>query len=269
MKRISILGAIAGDIIGSKFEFIRPRMKEYDFDMFDNQHMTFTDDTVCTIAIADWILHDKKLLVENLVKLMQQWCRKYTGRGYGGRFYGWIYEDNPQPYNSWGNGSAMRVSPCGFAFDSLEKTLQVAKISAEFSHNHIKGIKGAQATAAAIFLARTGKTKQEIKDYITDNFAYDLNHTCEELKPTYRFHSSCQKTVPESIIAFFDSKNYEDAIRLTISLGGDTDTMGAITGPIAAAFYKEMPDNIYDFALSKLPEDMKEIISEFDNKFLK
>ena len=161
----------------------------------------------------------------------------------------------------------MRVSACGFAFDTLEETLEIAKKSAEVTHNHPEGIKGAQATAAAIFLACKGKSKEEISEYITNTFGYDLSQTCDDLRPTYHFDESCQGTVPQSIIAFLDSKDYEDAIRLTVSLGGDADTMGAITGAIAIAYYKEMPDEIYDFVIAKLPHDLKNVVIEFENKY--
>ena len=155
----------------------------------------------------------------------------------------------------------------GFASNTLEETLEAAKVSAEVTHNHPEGIKGAQATAAVIFMARHGASKDEIRQYITTEFGYDLNRTCDDIRPTYRFDGSCQGTVPESLIAFFDSKDYEDAIRLTVSLGGDADTMGAITGAVAIAYYKEMPDEIYDFTMSKLPEDLKAIVMEFEKKY--
>lgn len=197
---------------------------------------------------------------------MQQWGRKYPNPmgAYGGMFSQWLSSNNPKPYNSWGNGAAMRVAAVGFAFSSLEETLKVAKKSAEVTHNHPEGIKGAQATAAAIFMARTGSTKEEIRRYISENFGYDMNRTCDDIRPTYSFDGSCQGTVPESIIAFLDSKDYEDAIRLCISLGGDADTMGAITGAIAGAYYHQMPYDLYEFARNKLPDDIKGIIKLFD-----
>ena len=169
--------------------------------------------------------------------------------------------------NSWGNGSAMRVSPVGFAFNTLEETLEAAKVSAEITHNHPEGVKGAQATAASIFMEKNGETKDEIRRFIEGRFDYNLSHSCDEIRPTYSFDVSCQGTVPESLIAFFDSKDYEDAIRLTVSLGGDADTMGAITGAVAMAYYKEMPDYIYETVMGKLPEDLKEVIMEFENKY--
>ena len=268
MKKASILGAIAGDTIGSIYEF-NPT-KDYNFTLLDPL-MEPTDDSIMTIAVADWLLSgtDTGFPSDRLVHSMQHLGRNHRNPmgGYGSMFYQWLWTFRPQPYNSWGNGSAMRVSPVGFAFDSLEATLHAAKISAEVSHNHPEGIKGAQATAAAIFLARTGATKDEIRHFITHSFGYDLNRTCDDIRPHYRFEASCQETVPQSLIAFLDSHDYEDAIRLTVSLGGDADTMGAITGAVAIAFYKEMPDNIYDFVMSRLPRDLKTIVRRFEQPY--
>ena len=183
-------------------------------------------------------------------------------------FRGWLMSDNPQPYNSFGNGSAMRVSPVGWAFDSLEETLEKAKESAEVTHNHPEGIKGAQAVAACIYLARTGKSKQEIKEYIESTFGYDLSRSCEEIRPDYVFSETCQESVPESIIAFLDSTSFEDAIRLAVSLGGDADTMGAITGSIAEAYYKEIPEEIKKEVLERLPEEFIDVMERFHEKFV-
>lgn len=266
MKNQTILGAIAGDTIGSVYEF-NPT-KNYNFQLLHNG-MEYTDDSIMTLAVADWLLHDDAHTQEGLTKSMQYWGNvyPYPMGSYGGMFAGWLHNPNPSPYNSWGNGSAMRVSAVGYAADSLDETLRIAKISAEVTHNHPEGIKGAQATAAAIFLAHTGKTKKEIADYVEQTFGYDLQRDYEEIKKDYHFEGSCQETVPQSIIAFLQSKDYEDAIRLTVALGGDADTMGAITGAIAGAFYKEVPDNIANFTLSKLPEDLKTVLNEFDAKF--
>lgn len=265
MKKATIMGAIVGDTIGSVYEF-NPT-KNYNFQLFYDD-MEYTDDSIMTIAVADWAMHDKTLSHEGLVKTLQYWGRKYPDPvgAYGGMFSSWLRSDSPQPYNSWGNGSAMRVSATGFIFDTLEETLRAAQISAEVTHNHPEGIKGAQATAAAIFMARTGKAKKEIAEYIEKEFGYNLHRSYEEIKDGYHFEGSCQETVPQSIIAFLASKDYEDAIRLTIALGGDADTMGAITGAIAAAFYGEIPSDIYDFAMSKLPEDLKCVVTEFEKK---
>ena len=252
-------GAIAGDIIGSVYEF--DNIKTTDFPLFTNES-DYTDDTIMTVAVADWLLNGG-----DLAKVMQRYGREYpypTG-GYGGRFSGWLREKDPLPYNSWGNGSAMRVSAVGWMFDSLEKTLEVAKETAIVTHNHPEGIKGAQATAAAIYLARTGKSKQDIKQYIETTFSYDLGRTCDEIRPFYRFNESCQGTVPEAIIAFLDSSDFEDAIRLAVSLGGDSDTLACITGGIAEAFYG-IPEDIERQVYDKLPGTFQKVIKEFKNK---
>lgn len=185
---------------------------------------------------------------------------------YCGIFTRWIRKDDVGPYNSWGNGSAMYVTAAGFAFEIIEETLRAAQISAEVTHNHPEGIKGAQATAA-IFLARTCKSKEEIRTYITKNFGYKLNYTGEDIRLDYRFEESCQETVPQTLVALLDSKDHENAIRLTISLGGDVDTMGAITGAIAAAYYKAIPDELVKFTLDKLPQDLKDNVLEFEEKY--
>lgn len=266
MKKGTIIGAIAGDTIGSIYEF-NPT-KEYHFALLD-ERMEYTDDSIMTIAVADWIMNDHLLSHSGLEKILRYWGNKYRYPmgSYGGTFSAWLNREDMGPYNSWGNGSAMRVSAVGFAFDTIEETLRAAQISAEITHNHPEGIKGAQATAAAIFMARKGKTKSEIKEYISHFFGYDLSYTCDDIRDSYRFEASCQETVPQSLVAFFDSKDYEDAIRLTISLGGDADTMGAITGAISAAYYKEIPSNIYDFTLNKLPEDLRMIVEEFEENY--
>lgn len=257
-----LISAAIGDIAGSIYEFNPHKTKDINL---QDIKMDYTDDTIMTIAVADWILNDKKLTKKELVSRMQEWGRKYPNPmgAYGGMFSGWLTSDNPKPYNSWGNGAAMRVAAVGFAFSTLEDTLKVAKKSAEVTHNHPEGIKGAQATAAAIFMARTGCTKEEIRRYVSETFGYDLNRTCDDIRQTYGFDGSCQGTVPESIIAFLDSKDYEDALRLCISLGGDADTMGAITGAIAGAYYHQIPYDLYEFGLNKLPEDIKEVMKQF------
>lgn len=264
-KRVTILGAIAGDTIGSIYEF-NPT-KEYNFPLWD-ERMEYTDDSIMTIAVADWILSDPQLSHNGLAKKMRYWGNKYRYPmgSYGGTFSAWLNREEMGAYNSWGNGSAMRVSPVGFAFDSLEETLRVAKISAEITHNHPEGIKGAQATAAAIYMARNGESKTEMKEYISQKFGYNLNYSSDDIRDHYSFEASCQETVPQSLVAFFDSKDYEDAIRLTISLGGDADTMGAITGAVAAAYYKEVDTNIINFTLGKLPEDLRKIVERFEER---
>lgn len=262
----TLLGAIIGDTIGSIYEF--KGIKNYNFKLFD-KGMDYTDDSIMTIAVADWILTDPTLSHDQLAKQMRYWGKKYPEPkgSYGGTFAVWLRDEKMGPYKSWGNGSAMRVSPVGFAFDTLDETLRVAKISAEVTHNNQEGIKGAQATAAAIFFARTGMGKEQIRTAITSLFGYNLQRTCEEIRPSYHFNETCQETVPQALIAFFDSTDFEDAIRLTISLGGDADTMGAITGAVAAAYYKSIPDDMIDFTLQKLPRDLTEVVDKFEERY--
>ena len=260
IMRKLLLGGVVGDIIGSIYEF-NP-VKSKDFELFESSS-TYTDDTVMTVANAEWLL-SKGVLMD----IMRKYGHKYPGAGYGGIFYDWLKSRCPKPYNSFGNGSAMRVSPVGWAFDTLEETLEAAKQSAEITHNHPEGIKGAQATVACIFMARTGKSKQEIKEYVETKFGYDLSRTCNEIRPTYQFNESCQGTVPESIIAFLESTDFESAIRLTVSLGGDADTMGAITGAIAEAYYNVIPEHIKNEVLKRLPEEFINVLGEFYNRFI-
>ncbi|WP_308425755.1 ADP-ribosylglycohydrolase family protein [Parabacteroides faecis] len=255
-----LIGAIAGDIIGSIYEF-NP-IKSIDFPLF-KKYSRFTDDTVMTVANANW------LLTNNILSdIMLDYGNRYPNAGYGGSFYNWLQQDIPEPYNSFGNGSAMRVSPVGWAFETLEETLKKAKESAEVTHNHPEGIKGAQATAACIYLARTGKSKLEIKEYIESTFGYNLNRTCDKIRIAYQFDVTCQGSVPESIIAFLESKDFEHAIRLAISLGGDADTMGAITGSIAEAYYKEVPEEIKKEVLKRLPKEFIDVMERFYKKFI-
>ena len=257
----TILGAIAGDVIGSVYEFNNTRTT--DFPLFKRE-TTFTDDTVMTIAIADAILHNK-----DFSQTILDYGKRYPNRGYGTSFFKWLAHDTPAPpYNSWGNGSAMRVSAVGFAYNDLDTVLKKAEKTAVVTHNHPEGIKGAQATAAAIFLARTGKNKAEIKAYIEQKFGYDLDFTLDEIRPTFPFDESCQGTVPQSIVAFLESTDYDSAIRLAISLGGDSDTIACITGGIAIAFYKEMSQVIVDkIRREYLPTAFVTIIDEFDLVF--
>ena len=259
MEKKLILGAIAGDIIGSIYEF--NSTKNVDF-LLLSESSVYTDDTVMTVANADWLLSG-----DALKGVMLDYGNRYAA-GYGGWFMGWLWSENPQPYNSWGNGSAMRVSPVGWAFETLEETLEAAKKSAEVTHDHPEGIKGAQATAACIYWARKGKTKQQIKENVEALFGYDLSRTCDEIRPTYEFEPSCQKTVPESIIAFLESTDFESAIRLAVSLGGDADTMGSITGGIAEAFYGGVPEHIRKEVLKRLPDEFIEVMRKFYQKFV-
>lgn len=256
-----LLGAIAGDVIGSVYEW--EAVKGLDFPLFTSVS-TYTDDSVMTVANADWLFTG-----DSLLGVMQDYGNRYPYAGYGGMFKDWLCADDPQPYNSWGNGSAMRVSPVGWAFDTLEETLEAARQSAAITHNHPEGIKGAQATAACIYLARTGKSKPEIKTYVERTFGYNLDRTCDEIRPTYQFNESCQATVPESIIAFLESRDYEHAIRLAVSLGGDADTMGAITGGIAEAYYGGVPESIKEEVLKRLPNEMIEVMQRFYDRFVK
>lgn len=224
-----MIGAIAGDIIGSVYE--QYPIKTKDFPLFHPQ-CRFTDDTVLTVAIAKAVMDDR-----NYLKAVREMGRRYPHAGYGGSFFNWLSSPAPKPYNSWGNGSAMRVSALGFAFDTIDSVLLEAKLSAEISHNHPEGVKGAQATALSVYLARVTRDKTQILKEVTDRFGYDLNHTVEEIRPYYGFDISCQGTVPQAIVSFLDSDSYEDAIRNAISLGGDSDTLACITGGIAEAYY--------------------------------
>lgn len=230
-------GAIIGDIVGSKYEFHSIKGKEFPL---VSAGCDFTDDTVMTIAVARALIDSRKKglpFAQALVREMQELGRKYPNRGYGGRFDDWLYQDDPKPYNSFGNGSAMRVSPCGLIASTMDEALALARASAEVTHNHPEGIKGARAVAAAIFLAKTHSTKQEIRDYIAAHF-YNLDFTVEEIRQSYRYDVTCQGSVPQSIACFLDAYSYEDAIRNAVSLGGDADTQAAIAGSIAWSYYR-------------------------------
>lgn len=245
-----MIGAIIGDIVGSVYEWNNIKTKE--FPLFSPECF-FTDDTVMTLAIAEGLMNGGG--AEDFIAAMKKYGRLYPDSGYGGRFGSWLFSDDINPYNSWGNGSAMRVSPVAWAFDILSEVEKYAEISAAVTHNHPEGIKGAQATAAAIFLARKGNTKEEIKAYIENKYGYNLNRSLGEIRPNYRFNESCQETVPEAIIAFLESVDFEDAIRNAISLGGDSDTLAAITGSIAEAAYG-IPKDIKEKALSILDQGL-------------
>ena len=255
-----IIGAIAGDIIGSAYEFNPTR--DHDFELFTPES-TFTDDTVLTMANALWLLDDEQHSPERLVRIMLDMCRKYPDRGYGGRFARWIYDGDPQPYNSFGNGSAMRVSPVGYYARTLDEAMELAKISAEVTHNHPEGIKGAQATAAAIFLARQGKSKKEIREFVEKIFHYDLSRTLEEIRPTFTFDETCQRTVPEAITCFMEGKDYEDVVRLSVALAGDADTIAAIAGSISSAV-DEVPNTITQPAIALLSEEFCTTLLRFN-----
>ncbi len=250
-----MIGAIAGDIIGSVYEH-RP-IKTKDFPLF-HPRCRCTDDSVLTVAVADAILSGRSYR-----DALHEIGRRYPNAGYGGSFIGWLASPDPQPYNSWGNGAAMRVSPVGFAFPSAGEVLEQARRTAEVSHNHPEGVKGAQASALAVLLARTGAGKEAIRSEITRCFGYNLNRTVAEIRPSYSFEISCQNTVPEAIIAFLDSESYEDAVRNAVSLGGDSDTLACITGGVAEAFYGGIPEEIRAEVEARLPGDLYEITDRF------
>jgi ADP-ribosylglycohydrolase len=259
-----ILGAITGDIIGSIYEF--NNIKRTDFPLF-SEGCCATDDSIMTCATMDVLLNKK-----DYTKTYQEYGRNYPSPDYGGygeSFDKWIHATQPLPYNSWGNGSAMRVSPVGWAFETLEQTIKEAEKSAQVTHNHPEGIKGAQATASAIFLARNGKTKDEIKNYIVETFCYDLNRKIEEIRTIYNFDVSCQGSVPVAIIAFLESSDFENAVRLAVSIGGDSDTIACIAGGIAEAFYGQVPDNIAKKVLEILPKNFFSLVEKFSLKYSK
>ena len=258
-------GALLGDMIGAPYEFDRGN-KSKEFPLFC-ENSRFTDDSVMTIAVAEalldsWFLDDDSIRAA-LIKSMRKWGKKYPDAGYGRKFLCWLREKDPKPYGSCGNGSAMRVSAAGWLFDTLEETREKARLTAEVTHDHPEGIKGAEATSGAIFLARTGRSKGEIRDYIVQEFGYDLSRTCDQIRPSYYHNESCQKTVPEAITAFLEGTDFEDVIRTAVSLGGDCDTLTCIAGSIAEAFYG-VPAILKAECRRRLPEDMAYILGRFD-----
>ncbi|MFN2567218.1 MAG: ADP-ribosylglycohydrolase family protein [Gemmatimonadaceae bacterium] len=254
-----MLGVIAGDVIGSVYE--RDSTKSVDFPLFDDA-CRFTDDTVMTVATARAILEG--VPYERVYRVLG---RRYPAAGYGASFYSWLFSDDPRPYNSWGNGSAMRVAPVGFAFDTVDDVLREAERSAAVTHDHPEGVKGAQSTALAVYLARSGASKDEIRTELTRRFGYDLDRTVEQIRLHYDFDVSCQGSVPESIIAFLDSESLEHAIRMAISLGGDSDTQAAIAGGIAHAFYRHIPEPIERGVRRVLPAEFIETIDAFERAY--
>lgn len=258
-----MFGAILGDIVGSPYEFNANNYKAKDFPLF-SERSEFTDDTVMTLAVADALMNAQPddNLQERLVRSMQTIGRRYLFSGFGGRFFGWVVSKNPQPYNSYGNGSAMRVSCVAWLCDDLESVRQMAHLTASVTHNHPEGFKGAEATASAIFLARTGSTKAEIKTYIEQEFGYDLSRTCDEIRPDYRMDETCQGSVPEAIIAFLEGADFEDVLRTAVSLGGDSDTIAAIAGSIAEGFYG-VPGELKKECMERLTPDLREILRQF------
>lgn len=258
-------GTILGDMIGAPYEFDRGD-KTKDFPLFC-EDSEFTDDSIMTVAVAEAIMNSMgkpdRQIKRTLVKSMQKWGQKYYYAGYGNMFMDWLVEDNPKPYGSYGNGSAMRVSSVGWLFDTLEETRHIARLTAEVTHNHPEGIKGAEATASAIYLARTGHSKWKIKEYIVSEFEYDLSRTCDEIRPTYHHVESCQQTVPEAITAFLEGNNFEDVIRTAVSLGGDCDTLTCIAGGIAEAYYEVPMDLLHECNNKIRDAEMTRIIDKF------
>lgn len=255
-----MLGALTGDIIGSIYEW--NNTKRTDFPLFQ-EHCRFTDDSVLTVALAESILTG-----EPYGPVMKRYCRRYPDAGYGKSFLRWAQSDDPAPYHSWGNGAAMRTSPVGWAFDSMEEVLLKAEEYCVVTHDHPEGVKGAQATAAAVFLGRTGATKEEIRSFVAERFSYDLSRSCDEIRPGYTFDVSCQGTVPQALSAFLDSTDFESAVRLAVSLGGDSDTLAAITGGIAQAHYGGVPEAIAKAALGFLDEPLRRVTLEFHERYL-
>ena len=262
-----MLGAIIGDIIGSPYEW--HNIKKKDFPLF-RRRSHFTDDSVMTIAVAEALitaqkqdcLDDEQGVKDLLVDAMHKWGNEYPNAGYGGTFIRWLAMESAEPYNSWGNGSAMRVSPAGWMAGDLETTRRLARWTAEVTHNHPEGIKGAEAVASAIFLARAGASKEEIKEYVVNEFGYDLDRTCDEIRPDYEFDVSCQGSVPEAIIAFLEGEDFEDVIRNAVSLGGDSDTIAAMAGSIAEAYFG-IPAWMQQEGLTRLKNDMLDVYESF------
>ena len=261
-----MLGAIAGDIIGSSYEFAG--RKDFDFELFPGENR-FTDDTVMTLAVAKWLIqYDERYHTkEQLVSCIKELGLSYPYAGYGSMFHAWLWREASYAYKSYGNGSAMRVSPIGLYADTLDEALELARMSAEVSHSHPEGIKGAQAVAAAVWMANNGYTKTAIREYIESTFGYDLSRTIDEIRPTYKWDSSCQRSVPEAIIAFLDGKDFEDVVRLAVSLGGDADTQAAIAGGIASCIYP-IPEHIAEECERRLPPELLDIMRNFE-RFIK
>ncbi|MDF2651515.1 MAG: ADP-ribosylglycohydrolase [Paenibacillus sp.] len=268
-----MLGAVIGDVIGSVFEWHNTKSTE--FKLYD-RFTRFTDDTVLTVAIADAILNKKKQSNKLFdyyaskrlyANKLRQYARWYPNVGYGQKFEEWVLSNNPKPYRSYGNGSAMRVCPIGFAFSSLEEVMIESRRSALVTHNHRQGIIGAQAVACAVFLARNNKSKDEIQSFIQQRFKYNLKQRLDDIRPNYAFDPSCQGSVPQAIIAFLESTDFEDAIRKAISIGGDSDTIACITGGIAHAYYKEIPKDIISEVMLRLDLKLRQIIGLFNDKY--
>jgi len=259
-----VLGAIAGDIIGSPYEFDENNIKTKDFPLFSGSS-TFTDDTVMTVAVAEGLMNgygDSQKTEKEIVKSMQKFGRRYPGAGYGVMFYEWLFSDGPEPYNSFGNGAAMRVSAGAWLYEDLQMVQDYAAITARVTHDHMEGIKGAMSAASAICMAREGAGKDDIRKYITEEYGYDLSRTCDEIRPGYHHVESCQQTVPEAITAFLEGSSFEDVVRLAVSLGGDSDTLTAIAAGIAEAYYP-IPEEIRRKVTAMLPDDLREVLDRF------
>lgn len=261
-----MIGAILGDIIGSPYEFDRGN-KSKDFPLFSKQS-TFTDDTVMTVAVTKAFMDvepdsSDEWIMENLAKRMRGYGHLFPDAGYGRMFYRWMNDPGCKAYNSFGNGSAMRVSSVAWLYNDIESVRHAAILSAIVTHNHPEGIKGAEATASAIFLARTGHSKIEIKKYIEDEFHYDLSRTCDEIRPTYYHIETCMQTVPEAITAFLEGDSFEDVIRTAVSLGGDCDTLTAIAGSIAEGYYG-VPEELKNECYKQLPDSLFQIVKKFE-----
>lgn len=260
-----MLGAIIGDMVGAPYEFdMGDKTKE--FELF-SEGSQFTDDTVMTVAVAEALMisleQPSEIIKKHVINAMRDWGKRYPDAGYGFRFGQWLESENPQPYNSWGNGSAMRASAAGWLYQDLNDTMHVARLTAEVTHNHDEGIKGAEATAAAIWCLRNGYSKAALKDFIISEFGYDLSRTCDEIRPTYRHVESCMETVPEAITAFLEGESFEDVIRTAVSLGGDSDTLTCIAGSMAEAFYG-IPPYIAQQAIKRLPAEIVGVIKAFE-----
>jgi ADP-ribosylglycohydrolase len=254
-----MLGAIVGDVIGSVHEGAGTKTK--DFPLFV-EGTTFTDDSVLTVAVAEWILTGR-----DLVDLLHSYTETYPGRGYGGMFHHWARRRVREPYNSFGNGAAMRVSPVGFAFDTIEEVLAWSKRSAEVTHNHPEGIRGAQATATAIYLARCVRNKDQIRHTIESQFGYDLGARLDQIRPAYGFDETCQGTVPQALVSFFESTSFEDALRNAISLGGDADTLACIVGGVAEAYYGGTPQELARPVIAMLDKRLVAVVDRFRERF--
>lgn len=261
-----MIGAMIGDIVGSRFEFDRGG-KTKEFKLFTRENR-YTDDTVMTIAVAEALIDagvdaDEKTVKKNLIKSMKKWGQKYPDAGYGARFFWWVISGDPKPYGSYGNGSGMRVSSVGWLYDSIERTREVARWTAEVTHNHPEGVKGAESTAAAIYMARNGSSKEGIRDYLEREFGYDLSRTLDEIRPTYHHVEDCMHTMPEAFTCFLESESYEDALRNVIYIGGDTDTLCAIAGAIAEAYWG-IPEAIRAEGSVFLEDDMTAALDRFN-----